>query len=98
MAVGTQFDVLWQFLWWEQDVPTLYWRTHGAAAFDGRSYTLNGPLSTWSVKTATHASQKQRFCSFTKGFAGFCAANELKLGDTLQFTLVGILEFEVRKV
>ena len=86
-----------QFLAWSQDVPTLYWRSRGAEVFDGKSYTLNGPRSTWSVMTATHASQKQRFCSFTKGFAGFCAANELKLGDRLQFTLVGLLEYEVRK-
>ena len=50
------------------------------------------------MKTATHSSLKQRFCSFTKGFAGFCEANGLKLGDTLQFKKVGLLEYEVRKV
>lgn len=66
--------------------------------FDGKWYTLYGPLSTGSVKTATHTSLKQRFFSFTKGFAGFCEANELKLGNTLQFMKVGLLEFEVRKV
>ena len=61
-------------------------------------YTLCGPLSRGPVKTTTHSSLKQRFCSFTKGFAGFCEANGLKLGDTLQFKKVGLLEYEVRKV
>lgn len=30
-------------LGWAQDVPTAYWRTHGASGFDGLWYTLNGP-------------------------------------------------------
>lgn len=85
-------------LWWAQDVPTQYWRAHGVEAFDGKWYTFYGPMSTGYVKTATHSSLKQWFCSFTKGFAAFCEANGLKLGDTAQFTKVGALEYEVRKV
>lgn len=83
---------------WAQDVPTLYWRREGVEGFDGTWYTLHGPKSLWLVKTATHASKKQRFCSFTKGFSGFCHANAFKLGETLTFTKVGLLDFEVRKV
>jgi hypothetical protein len=85
-------------LGWVQDVPTLYWRNEGVEGFDGTWYTLKGPLSPWLVKTAMHTSKKQRFCSFTKGFVGFCNANAFKLGDTLKFTKVGLLEFEVRKM
>lgn len=94
----TRIEVLCTWLFWAQDVPTLYWRSHGVEAFDGKWYTLCGPLLRGPVKTATHSSLKQRFCSFTKGFAGFCEANGLKLGDTLQFKKVGLLEYEVRKV
>lgn len=83
---------------WAQDVPTAYWRTHGASGFDGLWYTLNGPLSPWPVLTTTTTFGKQTCCSFTKGWAEFCSANNLKLGDTVTFTLVGLLEFEVRKV
>ena len=83
---------------WAQDVPTLFWRTEGVGGFDGTWYTLNGPKTPWSVKTTTHTSKKQRFCSFTKGFAGFCHANAFKLGDTLTVTKVGLHEYEVRKV
>lgn len=60
-------------------------------------YTLTGPMLQCSVKTVTHTFGKQTFCSFTKGWARFCMANELKLGDTIQFTQVGPLEFAVRK-
>lgn len=66
--------------------------------FDGVCYTLHGPLMPCVVKTATHTFGKQTFCSFTKGWAGFCTSNELKLGDTVVFTKVGSVEFEVRKV
>ena len=81
-----------------QNVPTAYWRSIGVEGFEGTWYTLKGPLSPWPVKTATHTSKKQRFCSFTKGFAGFCSANAFKLGDTLTFEKVGLLEYEVIKV
>ena len=94
----TRIEVLCTWLFRRQDVPTLYWRSQGVEAFDGKWYTLYGPLSRGPVKTATHLSLKQRFCSFTKGFAGFCEANGLKLGDELQFTKVGLLEYDVRKV
>lgn len=94
----TRIDVFCISLLWAQDVPTEYWRTHGVEAFNGKWYTLVGPITPWYVKSATHASKKQTFCSFTKGFAGFCAANDLKLGETLQFTKVAPLTFEVRKV
>lgn len=81
-----------------QDVPTLYWRSEGVDGFDGAWYTLKGPVATCLVKTATHTSKKQRFCSFTKGFAGFCNANAFKLGDILTFTKVGLFAYEVRQV
>lgn len=81
-----------------QDVPTVYWRSQGVDGFEGVWYTLKGPLSPWPVQTATHASKKQRFCSFTKSFASFCNANAFKLGETLTFEKVGLLEYEVRKV
>ena len=81
-----------------QDVPAAYWRTEGLEAFDGIWYTLNGPLEAWTVKTATKTWGKQTFCSFTSGWAGFCASNRLKVGDSLQFTKVGPVEFEVMKV
>ena len=83
---------------WAQDVLNLYWRSKGAEGFDDTWYTLKGPKSPWLVKTTTHTSKTQRFCSFTKGFAGFCHANVFKLGDTLTFMKVGYLEFEVTKV
>lgn len=85
-------------LGWAQDVPIAYWRTHGLEGFDGIWYTLNNPLSPWTVKVAKHTWGKQTFCFFTKGWAGFCTANELTFGDTLIFTKVGLVEFEVRKV
>lgn len=81
-----------------QDVPTAYWCKHGAEMFDGIWYTLNGPLSPWRVKTAVNTYGKQTFCSFTYGWAGFCTANELKLGDTVIFWADGLLKFEVQKV
>lgn len=83
---------------WAQDVPTEFWRTHGVAAFDGCWYTLDGPMMPCSVKTATHTFGKQTFCSFTGGWRRFCTANELKVGDILEFTKVGPVEFKVRKV
>lgn len=81
----------------EQDVPTAYWRTHGEQEFDGIWYILNGPLSLSTVKTATNTWGKQTFCSFTEGWAGFCAANRLQVGDSLLFTKVGPVEFCVMK-
>lgn len=83
---------------WAQDVPAAYWRTEGLEAFDGICYTLNGPLEPWTVKTATNTWGKQTFCSFTSGWADFCASNRLKVGDLLQFTKVGPNEFDVMKV
>ena len=85
-------------LGYPQDVPTTVWRTHGAAGFDGCWYTLHGPTIACSVKTATQSFGKQTICSFTKGWARFCTANKLKLGDTIQFTKVGQAEFEVRLI
>ena len=81
-----------------QDIPVSYWRTYGADGFDGVWYTLHGPLKTWNVKTATRSYGKQTFCSFTEGWAGFCTGNRLKLGDTVVFTKVGPVEFQVKKV
>ena len=81
-----------------QDVPAAYWRLHGVEGFDGVWYTLHGPLLPWTVKTATHTFGKQTFCSFTKGWAGFCTGNGLKLGDQVVFTKVGPVEFQVKKV
>jgi hypothetical protein len=81
-----------------QDVPTAYWRAYGVEGFDGVWYTLHGPLLPWKVNTATHTYGKQTFCSFTKGWAGFCSGNELKLGNTVVFTQVGPVEFQVKKV
>ena len=66
--------------------------------FDGITYTLAGPLSPWSVKTATNTWGKQTFCAFTEGWAGFCISNRLEVGDVLMFTKVGPVEFEVRKL
>ena len=68
------------------------------SGFDGVCYTLHGPLSPSTVKSVTHTFGKQTFCSFTKGWAGFCAGNKLKLGDTVVFMKVGPVDFEVRKV
>jgi hypothetical protein len=81
-----------------QDVPSMFWRTEGAEGFDGCTYTLQGPTSACSVKTATQTFGKQTFCSFTKGWSRFCTANALKLGDTIQFTKVGEAEFKVMLV
>lgn len=67
---------------WAHDVSTLYWQTEGWEGFDGTWYILKGPKSPWLVKTATHTSKTQRFCSLTKGFAGFYHANAFKLGET----------------
>lgn len=83
---------------YSQDVPTAYWRIQGSEGFDGIWYTLNGPLSTCTVKTTTTTFGKQTCCSFTKGWADFCTANNFKLGDVVKFTYVGLLEFEVRKL
>lgn len=83
---------------WAQDVPAAYWRTEGLEAFDGICYTLNGLLEPWTVKTATNTYSKQTFCSFTSGWAEFCATNILKVGDLLQFTKVGPFELDVTKV
>ena len=81
-----------------QDVPAAFWRKHGVATFDGVRYTLHGPLLPCDVMTATHTFGKQTFCSFTKGWAAFCAGNELKLGDTVVFTKISSVDFEVKKV
>ena len=81
-----------------QDVPTAFWRTHGVAGFDGVWYTLHGPLLQRVVKTSMHTCGKQTICSFTKGWAAFCSGNELKLGDTVVFTKIGDVEFQVKKV
>ena len=78
-----------------QDVPTAFWRTHGMEAFDGIRCTLNGPLAPFLVNTAILKYATQTFCAFTQGWAGFCTANKLKIGDTLVFTQVGFDEFEV---
>ena len=83
---------------WAQDAPAAYWRAHGVAGFDGVWYKFNGPLSLQMVKTATNTWGKQTFCSFTEGWAGFCASNRLKVGDSLLFCLVGPAEFLVMKV
>ena len=92
-------DNVWTYLsLCAQDVPARYWRIHGVEGFDGITYTLAGPLSPWSVKTATNTWGKQTFCSFTEGWAGFCASNRLKVGDSLKFTKIGPVEFEVMKV
>ena len=80
-----------------QDVPTAFWRTHGADWFDGVTYLLHGPERNWCVKTGTYTSGKQTFCMFTTGWAGFVAANNLKIGDTLTLTKVGPVEFRVTK-
>ena len=66
--------------------------------FDGVWYTLHGPLKAWNVKAATHTYGKATFCSFTKGWAAFCTGNELKLGDNVEFTKVGPVEFQVKKL
>lgn len=65
--------------------------------FDGRLCTLNGPLAPWTVNTDVLKYATQTFCAFTTGWAGFCTANKLKVGDALIFTKVGLDEFEVRK-
>jgi hypothetical protein len=91
-------NVLSRWEGWAQDVPTAYWRLVGAEGFNGALYTLNGPLSPWTVKTSTSTYGTQTCCSFTNGWAAFCTANDLKLGDTVIFTQVGLLEFEVSKV
>lgn len=80
-----------------QDVPAAFWREHGAEGFNGTWYILIGPESRSTVKTATYTFGKQKFCSFTQGWAGFCSANRLKLGDSLLFSKVGPVEFEVTK-
>lgn len=84
--------------WGVQDVPDSYWHTYGVEDFDGVWYTLHGLLKPWTVKTATHTYDKQTFCSFTKGWAGLCTSNELKLGDTVVFTKVGPGDFHVKEV
>lgn len=66
--------------------------------FDDIWYTLHGPMLPGSVKTTTQTYRKQTFCSFTLGWAGFCAANALKIGDTVLFTKVGVGDFEVTKL
>ena len=76
----------------------MYWRKHGHEGFDGRWYYLRGPVSGWLVQSATYTFGKQRFCSFRQGWAGFCTANRLKLGDSVLFTKAGEVEFEVTKV
>lgn len=81
-----------------EDVPTAFWRSHGEDNLDGVNYTLTGPLASWVVKSSTYTSRKQTLCCFTKGWAGFVAANSVKIGDTLTFTKVGALEFRVTKV
>ena len=81
-----------------QDVPTEFWRSHGVAGFDGCWYTLHGPILACSVKTAVHTYGKQTVCSFTHGWARFCTANCLNLGDNVVFKKVGPADFEVRKV
>lgn len=65
--------------------------------FDGIRCTLNGPLAPWGVNTAILKYKSQTFCSFTTGWAGFCTANKLKVGDTFIFTQVGFDEYEVRR-
>ena len=82
---------------WAQDVPTAYWRTYGEEQFDGIACRLNGPVAAWTVNTAILKYASQTVCSFTHGWAGFCTANNLKIGDTLIFTKVAFDEFEVRK-
>lgn len=76
----------------------VYWRKHGHEEFDGMWYYLRGPVSGSMVKSATYTIGKQRFCSFTEGWAGFCTANRLKLGDSVLFAKAGAVEFEVTKV
>ncbi len=66
--------------------------------FDGVWYILQGPLQPWYVKTTTQTYGKQTFYSFTEGWAGFCTANALKIGDEVVFTIVGSGEFEVTKL
>lgn len=85
-------------LGWAQDIPAAFWREHGVDGFNGTWYILRGPLSPWTVKSATYTFGRQSFCSFTQGWAGFCTANRLSLGDTLCFTKVGPVEFIVTKV
>lgn len=85
------------WLGWVQDVPTAFWRTHGMEAFDGIRCTLNGPLAPLPVNTAILKYAKQTVCAFTQGWAAFCTANKLKVGDTLIFTQVGFDSFEVTK-
>lgn len=58
---------------------------------------MNGPLAPWTVKTGILKYASQKFCSFTQGWAGFCTANNLRVGDTLIFTKVSFDEFDVRK-
>lgn len=83
---------------WAQDIPTSFWRTHGPELFDGIWYNLRGPLLACNVKTTCQTYGKQTFCSFTLGWASFCTANALKIGDTVEFTKVGVGEFEVTKL
>lgn len=83
---------------WAQDVPAAFWREHGLERFNGTWYILRGPQSPWTVKSAAYTFGKQKFCSFTQGWAGFCTANGLKLGDKLKFTKAGPVEFEVTKL
>ena len=81
-----------------QDIPTTYWLRYGQNWFKGIVYTLTGPLSTSTMKTACHETEKQTFCFFTKGWPEFVRANELKLGDTLLFERVDYVEFQVSKI
>ena len=83
---------------WSQDIPAAYWRQQGLEGFNGTWYILRGPLSPWTVKSVTYTFGRHTFCSFTQGWAGFCTANGLKLGDTLLFTKAGVVEFVVKKL
>ncbi|KAG0627795.1 hypothetical protein M758_2G228600, partial [Ceratodon purpureus] len=80
------------------DVPTAFWRKYGSCHFDDVWYWLSGPRAACTVDSATYFSGKQRQCFFTDGWASFCRANHLKLGDTLLFEKVGDIEYRVTKV
>ena len=79
-----------------QDIPTSFWRCIGPECFSGIWYTLKGPLSPGCVKSANCVTRKQTFCFLTTGWAEFLERNNFGLGDTLKFTKIGRLEFEVR--
>ncbi|KAG0566282.1 hypothetical protein KC19_7G052000 [Ceratodon purpureus] len=80
------------------DIPTSFWRAVGEEQFDGRIYSLIGPLQTVVVGSLVFAVEKQTFCYFTNGWSDFLVKNEFGLGDTLAFVKVGTAEFQVTRV